>query len=80
MIWSFLNAFVNGVLFVATFNLDHSQLNLGVSFVMKIPGTRPISPKICAPLQIPKTGFSSLTSYFIPSMTGVIEAIAPALK
>ena len=39
-------AFVNGVLFVETLSSTHSQLNLGRSFVMKIPGTSPISPKI----------------------------------
>ena len=47
---------------------------------MKTPGTRPISPRIWAPLHIPKTGFSSLTNDLIPSITGVMEAIAPALK
>ena len=72
--------YVNGVLEVPTFKSTHSQLNLGYSLVMKIPGTSPISPKICAPLHIPKTGFSSFTNALIPSMTGVIEAIAPALK
>ena len=45
---------------MATFNLDHSQLNLGVSFVMKMPGTSPISPKICAPLHIPKTDHTKI--------------------
>ena len=43
---------------------------------MKIPGTSPISPRICAPLHIPKTGFFSFTSSLIPSITGVMDAIA----
>ena len=78
--WPFSKFLVNGVLLFATFNLDHSQLNLGTSLVMNNPGMSPISPRICAPLHIPRTGFSSFTSALTPSTTGVFEAIAPARK
>jgi hypothetical protein len=71
---------VNGVLEVSTFNSVHSHMNFAFWFSVNTPGTSPTSASICAPLHIPRTGLPYLTQSVIPLITGVMAAIAPALK